>query len=228
MPELDRVIDFPTVLASSAHDMKNSLCLLIQSIETLAVKLEDTEHAQELSHLHYEAQRINMGLIQMLALYRQEQQGLPVNIDLHYVAELVDELIVGHELYAHQRHVKIEVDIDPDLTLYADRDLLSALLNDIIVNALRYTADTIIISAESTTAGVDILIEDDGPGYPQKMLDAADMPLAQLDLLAARTGLGLYFAHLIAAQHVRNGHQGKIKLSNGGSLGGSIFKLTLP
>lgn len=228
MSESERVIDFPTVLASSVHDMKNSLCLLIQSIENLAMELADQHHGAELSRLHYEAQRINMGLIQLLAIYRQEQQSLPVNIDLYYVAELIDDLVASHELYAEQRGVRIQIDIDDELTMYADRDLLSALLNDIIVNALRYTADTIVISATAENKGVTIRIEDDGPGYPESMLKAADAPLAQLDLLAARTGLGIYFAQLIASQHHRNNKAGHIQLSNGGKLGGSVFSLTLP
>lgn len=228
MSESERVIDFPTVLASSVHDMKNSLCLLIQSIENLAMELADQHHGAELSRLHYEAQRINMGLIQLLAIYRQEQQSLPVNIDLYYVAELIDDLVASHELYAQQRGVRIQIDIDDELTMYADRDLLSALLNDIIVNALRYTADTIVISAAADSGGVTIHIEDDGPGYPDSMLKAADAPVAQLDLLAARTGLGIYFAQLIASQHHRNNKAGHIHLSNGGKLGGSVFSLTLP
>lgn len=228
MSDSERVIDFPTVLASSVHDMKNSLCLLIQSIENLAMELADQHHAAELSRLHYEAQRINMGLIQLLAIYRQEQQSLPVNIDLYYVAELIDDLVASHELYAQQRGVNIQIDIDDELAMYADRDLLSALLNDIIVNALRYTADTIVISAAAVGTGVTITIEDDGPGYPETMLKAADAPLAQLDLLAARTGLGIYFAQLIASQHQRDNNAGHIHLSNGGQLGGSVFSLTLP
>lgn len=228
MTETPRTIDFPTVLASSVHDMKNSLCLLIQSIENLATELADQPHAAELSRLHYEAQRINTSLIQLLALYRQEQQGVPMNADLHYVQEIVEELVVSHELYAQQRGVNIKLDIDVELTVYADRDLLGALLNDSIVNALRYTADTILIHAAKTDDGVYIRVEDNGPGYPETMMQAADKPMAQLDLLAARTGLGLYFAQLIAGQHERNGRVGSIKLSNGGLLSGSVFTLTLP
>lgn len=223
-----REIDFTTVLASSIHDMKNSLCLLIQSIESLAHAHQDSAHAEAFSQLHYEAQRINMGLIQLLALYREQQQHLPVNIDAFYLAELVDELVITHEYYAEQRHIEVQVDIADDLICHGDRDLLSALLNDIFVNAIRYTADTIKVTAQPTAAGTEICINDNGAGYPATMLEAAHQPMAKLNLLEARTGLGLYFAHLIAAQHERDGVQGKIELKNGGSLGGSLFCLTLP
>jgi len=221
-------IDFPTVLASSVHDMKNSLCLVIQSIENLLVELQHTAQAETLSKLHYEAQRINMSLVQLLALYREQQDILPLNIELHYVQELVDEIVVSQELYVQQRGITITTNIDNSLTCFADRELVGALLNDILVNAMRYAADSIIIQAATVADGVQLTISDNGPGYPNSMLAAADAPMAQLDLLQARTGLGLYFANLIAQQHQRNERSGYISLSNGGALGGSVFTLTLP
>jgi len=65
----NRSIDFSTVLAASVHDMKNSLCLLIQSIETLSLKFDgQQEEAQELAQMHYAASRLNSNLLRMLAL----------------------------------------------------------------------------------------------------------------------------------------------------------------
>ena len=44
----------------------------------------------------------------------------------------------------------------------------------------------------------------------------------------SRTGLGLFFAKLIAEAHEYKGQQGFIKLENSSSLGGSRFTLYLP
>jgi len=78
------VIDFATVLASSAHDMKNGLCLLIQLIDQLSEKmrLNNMDEAEELASIHYEASRINTNLLQMLAMYRAEKDVLPSMIFL--------------------------------------------------------------------------------------------------------------------------------------------------
>ena len=43
-----------------------------------------------------------------------------------------------------------------------------------------------------------------------------------------RTGLGLFFARLIANAHTKHNVTGKISLENGGKLGGSVFTLILP
>jgi hypothetical protein len=49
-----------------------------------------------------------------------------------------------------------------------------------------------------------------------------------LSLAAGRTGLGLFFAHLIANAHRNQQRRGFIELSNGGEFGGAVFRLTLP
>ncbi len=71
----DSSIDFATVLASAAHDMKNSLCLLIQSIDNLQQQQQqlDGNGREELSRIHYEANRLNINLLQLLSLYRIEK-----------------------------------------------------------------------------------------------------------------------------------------------------------
>ena len=68
-------IDFATVLASAVHDMKNSLCMLLQSMESLQQSLapESNSASQELARIHYEATRLNTNLLQLLSLYRIEK-----------------------------------------------------------------------------------------------------------------------------------------------------------
>ena len=225
-----RSIDFSTVLASSVHDMKNSLCLLIQSIETLRMKFSDEqeEEAQELAQIHYEASRLNTNLLQMLALYRARKDALPINIDEWYLDELIEELLAKNEIYISNKHLEVIVDIEEDLAWYFDNDLVSNLLNDIFVNAMRYCKRQIQITAQQTSKGLEIAINDDGTGYPEDMLVSSNMVPKDIDLTTSRTGLGIYFAELIASSHTDGDKVGKIQLENGGSLNGSVFRLVLP
>jgi len=225
-----RLIDFTSVLASSVHDMKNGLCLLIQAIENLSVRLKEKEieEADELAQIHYEASRLNSNLLQMLALYRVEKNVFPLNIDEYYLDEIFEELLAKNHLYIQTTHINVELDIQQDLAWYLDYDLVVNLLNDIFVNALRYSNNNICLTARNNGNKLEIEIADDGKGYPENMLDAQLMNPSEIDLTLSRTGLGLYFAKLIAATHEQNGEVGNIKLQNGGKLGGSVFTLTLP
>ncbi|WP_026374766.1 sensor histidine kinase [Aestuariibacter salexigens] len=223
-------IDFATVLAAAVHDMKNSLCLMMQSIENLSDNLPhgDNNVQRRLADVHYESSRLNTGLVQLLSLFRSELDALPVNIDECFLDDLMDELVASNHRYAQQKDIEIDVNVEPDLCWYLDFDLVYMLLNDVLINAMRYGKSAIRLSASSCSDGLHITIEDDGPGYPEGMLEAQDIHMQDVQIRQGRTGLGLFFARLIANTHSRNGIRGKIELSNGGSLGGSVFKLNLP
>ncbi len=84
------------------------------------------------------------------------------------------------------------------------------------------------MSVKTEHKQLGIKIEHDGRGYPQSILEDLSSRMQQRDMVEGRTGLGLYFARLIAKAHTKGEIEGKISLENGGSLGGSVFILTLP
>jgi len=225
----DRGIDFSTVLASTVHDMKNSLALVLQQLESVIDRTQDTTLGNDIAHVHYEAQRINANLVQLLQLYPHQQNGQALNIEHQYLDEIIEEVVMNNELYLEQRGIELTQQGIEECTAFCDRDLTVNLLNDIVINAMRYTADKLVITAQqSKTGGVTLSINDNGPGYPQEMLDAVPTLGATQPNEDSRTGLGLYFAQQIAEAHERNGKKGYIELQNGGQLGGSVFKLVLP
>lgn len=222
--------DFAAVLASCVHDMKNGLCMMLQALDTLAARLpeQDQESAEEFARLHYEASRLNGDLMHLLALYRSDRQAMPLNVEEHFLDDLIEEMVQKNTLYLDMRNLSVERQLDPDLAWYFDRDLIMNLLNDVLVNAMRYCRQKILIRAEVVDGQLKILIVDDGPGYPPSMLAQSLTPLEQPELSAGRTGLGLYFAALIANAHQKRDRNGTIELANNGDLGGSVFTLTLP
>lgn len=221
--------DFSAILASSAHDMKNSLCLLIQLIEEVSEQVPQGSATENMAKVHYEAQRINSGLIQLLTLYRDQQGALPLNVDKHHWDEVLEELLLNNEVYLEQRGISVTTDIDESAAGYFDKDLISHLLNDVIINAMRYTADKLFITVTvDSNKECQVSVHDNGDGFPNDMLKQAQMPMQQLDMKKGRTGLGLYFAHFIAEAHQRNDKKGFIELKNNGHLGGGVFSLTLP
>lgn len=222
-------INFSTVLASSVHDMKNSLALVLQQLEEVSAQTQGSAVGSKVAQLHYEAQRINANLVQLLHLYRHQQQQTVVNIELHFIDEIIEELVLNNEFYLQQKGIELSLQVEQPCMAYCDRDLISNLLNDIIVNAMRYTADKLeIVASQQADQQVLIEVSDNGPGYPAAMLAAASNKASPLCADYSRTGLGLYFARQIAASHQRAGKKGQITLKNGGNLGGSVFKLVLP
>ncbi|WP_293763618.1 ATP-binding protein [uncultured Paraglaciecola sp.] len=226
----DESIDFSAVLGSAVHDMKNSICLIMQSIENLGNSLVDTDllSKNNLASVHYEASRLNTGLVQLLCLYRTRLNNLPLNIDEYDVRDLMENLVDTNEIYLKHKNMILEVNQSANLIWYLDADLIGILLNDVLINAMRYGQKKIQLSVYTKNEQLVFKVEDDGPGYPSAMLEAHDMSIQHFDISQGRTGLGLFFARLIAQAHTKGDNKGKISLKNGGSLGGGVFVLTLP
>lgn len=223
-------IDFATVLASGVHDMKNSLCMLLQSMETLQQELAEKSlsASEELARIHYEATRLNTNLLQLLSLYRIEKDQMPLHIDEYHLNDLCDEVLSKNQLYSAQKNIQVEIECPRQLRWFFDNDLVSNLINDMFINALRYSHSKLLLRALTQDDQLVVEIHDDGDGYPADMLDNSEEGIRNLNLTAARTGLGLFFAHMIARAHRNKGQAGHIELNNGGRFGGAVFRLILP
>ncbi|WP_240222431.1 sensor histidine kinase [Rheinheimera hassiensis] len=225
-----QAIDFASVLASTVHDMKNSLCMLIQSTEF--IQQESTQLSEpakdELARLNYEANRLNSNLLQLLSLYRLERNQLPVQIDQHYISDLIEEILLKNQFYTEQRGFSIQTEHAANLHWFFDYDLISNLLNDAVANALRYGNKHILLRFEQLADRLQIEVHDDGPGFPEFMLNTDALDMNTPDLTNNHTGLGIFFAKLIAKAHGNKGQYGAVELFNGGVYNGGVLRVTLP
>jgi signal transduction histidine kinase len=60
--------------------------------------------------------------------------------------------------------VQVSADIGPDVTAGVDAAVLQRLLAPVLDNALRYARTSVTVRGERTSAGVLLVVEDDGPG----------------------------------------------------------------
>lgn len=223
-------IDFASVLASTVHDMKNSLCMLIQATELIQQEsLQLSTAAQdELARLNYEANRLNSNLLQLLSLYRLERNQLPVQIDQHVVADVTEEVLLKNQFFSEQQKLQITLEQPDNLYWYFDYDLIVNLLNDAVANALRYCRQHIALVVTTQQEQLVIEVHDDGKGFPDFMLNATPFNMNTPDLANNHTGLGIFFATLITIAHQNKGKHGSVELINGGRFGGGVFRLSLP
>ncbi|SMF63867.1 signal transduction histidine kinase [Alteromonadaceae bacterium Bs31] len=228
--KIENTIDFSMILASSVHDMKNSVGMLLASLEGLMDEMPPVNAAQNkrFSTLHYEASRMNGELIQLLSLYRMQNNLLPVHIDEHYLIDILDDQVARNHMLAETKGVEMNIQCDPDLHWYFDHDLIGSVVHNILVNCVRYTQSKIEISAKIEDEILCVSIADNGPGYPPEMLQRPTGKVEDAEISKGATHLGLYFAQKIAECHKQQEKRGYIELTNGACLGGGVFKLYLP
>lgn len=221
-------LDFSMVIASAVHDMKNSLGMVLHSLDELRDELsEDVRQSRRFNTLQYEAERVHGDLVQLLGLYRLEQDTLGVNIDEHYLPDVLNEQMARHQALLDGLGLTGEI-ASNDLVGYFDRDLVGGVLASTINNAIRYTQSRIRLDARDEDGYLVLSVEDDGQGYPASMREAPERIHKGIDFSTGSTSLGLYFASAVAHLHHQGERTGFIRLRNGGELGGGIFELWLP
>jgi signal transduction histidine kinase len=218
---------FSDILASTIHDMKNSLSMVINTLDELT---QEGQHAEDrrFSTLQHESKRLNNNLIALLSLYKMENEQLTANIGEINVEDFLEEVVIDNRILAETRGVELEYNCEEMLIGYFDEWLIRGVLNNLIGNALRYTQSRILIRAETVDNYLVLRIEDDGSGFPQQMIDDQAAFNRNESLNEGQTQLGIYFAAMVARAH-RNGEKtGYIELSNGVQLSGGCSSIWLP
>lgn len=222
---------FSDILASTIHDIKNSLGSILNNLDEL-ISNPDNHIAdlRQASLLQHETQRANSNLIQLLTLYRLGNEQLAVRIAEHNLEDFLDEAVANNYAICQAMNIRLSHTCDHTLTGYFDADLIHSLLDSTIGNAHRYAKHEIHLSAQEEDGYLVIRVEDDGAGFPDSLPGMLERIAAQrLDPQSSgRTQLGLYFANCIAELHENAGKQGCIHLKNNHSLPGGCFELWLP
>lgn len=222
--------DASLFLASSVHDMKNSISVLLGAIQRFLARAtpEESESYREMAQMLYETQRINGNLIQLLTLYKFGNDLYPFNPETQEIAEFARAVVSHVTPLLQSCRIGIEIDIEDDCYWEFDGDLVNGIIVHAMNNATHYTRDTIRLAIGVVDDALEIRVEDNGAGFPQRMVDDGVAAMRGTDFSTGSTGLGLYFAAVVAKMHRNRREHGSIRLENGGRLGGGCFILRLP
>lgn len=223
-------IDYKKILAAIGSDMRNSLTLMFQSLQTLSAQSQPVKKLShdDLTDINYQVQRLNGDLTQLLALYNVKEDRLTININEEIVSDIIESAVLQNDLYTESKGINIAVNVDNNISWFLDRNLIIHLIDDIISNAIRYSKKQISIDVEIINDALNISISDDSDGYPENMMAAAVADIESLASNYGRMGIGLLFSKLIVLSHVNYGKCGQFLLENNSKLGGSTFTVQLP
>jgi signal transduction histidine kinase len=225
-------ISFTDLIASSIHDMKNSLNLQVSALEKIASQCRDKGDSNtyaDLGRVIYQAHRMNLNLVELLSLYKLGKSIYPLDIDTHRVADVIEEAVLQNRSMLDFKGITVSVDCAADCFWYLDRDLIKGVLINALNNAYHYTHDKIHIEARQSGALLELRVEDNGPGYPERMLLQGDVASTKaVDFGTGSTGLGFYFSDQAARLHKNGSQHGALSIANGGRYGGGCFVLQLP
>ncbi|POA23720.1 MULTISPECIES: sensor histidine kinase [unclassified Pseudomonas] len=230
MNQDEQALDFSTVIASTVHDMKNSLAMLMQAHSQWLARLpQEQRSGAEQGVIDFEFAHLNGMLVQLLGLYKLGVNQLPLQPAYHELDDFIEAQLAAHQEVFASRGIIATYEVDPLSPLgFFDRELVASVLGNCINNAIRYARESLLITVSDEAGQLVLSINDDGDGYPAEMLERQADYVQGINHGSGSTGLGLYFANRIAALHQRNGVVGHTEIRNGGPLGGGVFSLYLP
>jgi signal transduction histidine kinase len=119
----------------------------------------------------------------------------------------------------------VTVDIAGDRTALArvERQDLDEMIGNLVENAAKYGRGRVFVTVERHSKTVDICVEDDGRGIPEREREALFARGARLDTGKPGTGLGLAIVRDVAEIY-----GGRVSLEESEDLGGLFARLTLP
>jgi two-component system sensor histidine kinase CpxA len=187
-----------------SHELRSPLARLRIALE-LAERSDDP--AQALQRVEKEADELEQLLGNLLSLSRLESGQSVLERRPVVLAELLRTVIndADFEAQAHQRHVVLEV--TQDFTVAGDPVLLRSAIENVVRNAVRYTAENstveVWLGGDSGQAAVKVC--DHGEGVPEASLQKMFEPFARVgearDRDSGGYGLGLAITGQVIAAH---------------------------
>ncbi|ADZ91275.1 sensor histidine kinase [Marinomonas mediterranea] len=220
---------FREVLPASVNDMKNSLSLVLQTLDLIQEDATNGIDLNALAMVQYEATRMQNTLTELQNFYLFERDLLTIQMNESYVVDIVEEQVAANATLWKTKNIQVDVAGDEDLCAYIDASLVSSVINIGLVNASRYTRDRVNVQVEQVEGSVLIAIDDNGDGYPDFILEKFSNLLAgdQASETSAQA-LAWYYCNAIMEIHKNHDLKGRIDLSNSSSLEGGRFEIYLP
>lgn len=191
--ELDRFKQDMTSMI--AHDLKNPLNTIINAEETTPDSWQRSKQAgRQMLHL----------VSNMLDVHKYQETEIQTNPENVPLDRLTEKVCADVDFLVTQKSIQLQTEIPEGTSAYADPELLTRILTNLLTNAIKYTPlnGTIRLQAERLpdTDQLKISVTDNGAGIPKELLPRIFSRFGQVDARDSgriqSTGLGLTFCKL--------------------------------
>jgi signal transduction histidine kinase len=214
-----------------SHELRSPLARLNVALE-LARQSAGPTHAAPFDRIERESERLNELIGQLLMLTKLESEsGMAERMDVD-IALLIVEITQDVDYEAKSHDCSVTTSAGEPLQLKGNRELLRQALENLVRNAVRYTAPetAVEISLQRKESGgrgwAHIEVRDQGPGVPDAELQNIFRPFYRVNDARDRQSGGAGVGLAISDRAVRL-HGGTLRAFNAPG-GGLVMELELP
>ena len=195
------------LLQDISHELRSPLARLNVSLE-LVRQQSGAAAGSSLDRIQREAERMNQLIGQLLSLTRLEGDAELIAKEPVDLKALLSEVCSDADFEARNRQRRVRVSHTERCVVMGSADLLRSAVENVIRNAVRYTAEDTEVEVEQRQrepSRVSILVRDRGPGLPEEALTQIFRPFYRVedarDRESGGVGLGLSIAERIVRLH---------------------------
>lgn len=218
---------YNTLLNSLSHELRTPIATIIGSIDTIngnKNKISESNVLELYTEIKIAGFRLNRQVENLLNMGRLESGALKPKLDWCDINELIFSVI--HESLEDSKEHRIYFEPKENLPLFkTDRGFIEQIVHNVVYNALHHTPknSTIKIEAENIDDSCQIIISDNGTGFPEKEIAKVFDKFYRLSH-SPTGGIGL---GLSIAKGFTEALNGKIHLENVRT-GGAKFTIRIP
>lgn len=204
------------LLADVSHELRSPLTRMQLAIALIEKNINSpAEQEKHIARCEMEADRLEDMIEDVLTLSRLEHNHKTLTLVPSELNKVIKHCIQDCQYLADDKNVSIKLDAPETILMSLDDKLLSSAMNNIIINAIKYSPEhkSVCVNITNNDGAVHLSIEDQGPGVPEEKLNELFKPFFRVgnarDRATGGTGLGL----AIAQQAVEL-HKGSISATN--------------
>ncbi|MEM9463012.1 MAG: ATP-binding protein [Myxococcota bacterium] len=189
-----------SLMQAVCHELGVPLSRMRFTLEMLSPHVTPQQHAriEALERDLDELDEMNAELVSWVEAGAKEPTSTPLEL------EPVLEILVELTCYETDR-IDPVVDVPDGLEVFAEERQFQRAIENLLRNATRYAASTVVLAARREGSQVIVEVRDDGPGIPPDQREHLFEPFTRVDPSRSREdgglGLGLAIVHRIVTAH---------------------------
>jgi len=222
--------DVEQYIDTLAHELRTPITGIQLTAENLLSPMTDKQRKRFVENILESNKHMDLLVNRLLDLSRIERREALKNVETLKIKEVIQRVLKApsREKTILDKGLKIDIQINSNASLKAEKILLEQAIGNIINNALDFSpsSGTITIKASQTNAAISIIVLDDGPGIPPQVINklfTRFFSVSRPDTGVRGNGLGLRFVRKIMKLH-----GGEVSLQNRFIQQGAEAKLRFP
>jgi len=159
-----------------AHDLKSPFNVILGFGELLIRNLEKKDYnklgkfAENIQSASVQAYDLLINLLEWSRMQTGKLQFKPTKFNIN---DMIDSIVSLCKYNLAQKNIDIQVQVNPELTLYADQNMIHTILRNLLTNAIKFTNTngTISIVVENLGFRTEICVIDNGVGMTEQQLN---------------------------------------------------------